>query len=163
MKKIEENAIKNKMTRNIFLIVLGFLAIGAIGGGIVLIISPKGELIGLPLSEFKNMPFDSYLIPGIILFSVLGVIPSLLIPALIKKPNSRIAEQINLFNDMHWSWTFSIYIAFALIGWIHIELIFLQGVVHWLQTFYMFYAVLIIIIALLPQIRNIYNKKNSND
>ena len=163
MKKIEENAIKNKMTRNIFLIVLGFLAIGAIGGGIVLIISPKGELIGLPLSEFKNMPFDSYLIPGIILFSVLGVIPSLLIPALIKKPNSRIAEQINLFNDMHWSWTFSIYVAFSLIGWIHIELIFLQGVVHWLQTFYMFYAVLIIIIALLPQIRYIYNKGNSID
>lgn len=163
MKKIEENAIKNKMTRNIFLIVLGFLAIGAIGGGIVLIISPKGELIGLPLSEFKNMPFDSYLIPGIILFSVLGVIPSLLIPALIKKPNSRIAEQINLFNDMHWSWTFSIYVAFSLIGWIHIELIFLQGVVHWLQTFYLFYAVLIIIIALLPQIRYIYNKGNSID
>jgi len=151
------------MTRNIFLIVLGFLAIGAIGGGIVLIISPKGELIGLPLSEFKNMPFDSYLIPGIILFSVLGVIPSLLIPALIKKPNSRIAEQINLFNDMHWSWTFSIYVAFSLIGWIHIELIFLQGVVHWLQTFYLFYAVLIIIIALLPQIRYIYNKGNSID
>ena len=163
MKKIEGNAIKDKMIRNIFLIVLGFLALGAIGGGIVLIISPKGELIGLPLSEFKNMPFDSYLIPGIILFSVLGVIPSLLITALIKKPNYRIAEQINLFNDMHWSWTFSIYVAFSLIGWIHIELIFLQGVVHWLQTFYMFYAVLIIIIALLPQIRYIYNKGNSID
>lgn len=163
MKKIEGNAIKNKMIRNIFLIVLGFLALGAIGGGIVLIISPTGELIGLPLSEFNNMPFDSYLTPGVILFSVLGVIPSLLIIALIKKPRSRIAEQINIFNDMHWSWTFSIYIAFTLIGWIHIELIFLQGVVHWLQTFYMFYAVLIIIIALLPQIRYIYNKGNSID
>ena len=163
MKKIEGNAIKNKMTRNIFLIVLGFLALGAIGGGIVLIISPTGKLIGLPLSEFNNMPFDSYLTPGVILFSVLGVIPSLLIIALIKKPRSRIAEQINIFNDMHWSWTFSIYIAFTLIGWIHIELIFLQGVVHWLQTFYMFYAVLIIIIALLPQMRYIYNKGNSID
>ena len=163
MKKNEENVITIKKIRNIFLIVLGFLALGAIGGGIVLIISPTGELIGLPLSEFNNMPFDSYLTPGVILFSVLGVIPSLLIIALIKKPKSRIAEQINIFNDMHWSWTFSIYIAFTLIGWIHIELIFLQGVVHWLQTFYMFYAVLIIIIALLPQIRYIYNKGNSID
>ena len=161
MKKNEENVIKTKRIRNIFLIVLGFLALGAIGGGMVLIISPDGELLGLPLSEFKNIPFTSFLIPGIILFSILGIIPSLLIIALLKKPESKIAEQINIFNDMHWSWTYSIYIAFTLIGWIHIELIFLQGVVHWLQTFYMFYAILIIIIALLPQMRFFYKKKSS--
>ena len=161
MKQNEENAFTIKKIRSIFLIVLGFLALGAIGGGLVLIISPAGELMGMPLSEFKNIPFDSYLIPGIILFSVLGVIPLLLIIALLKKPESKIAEQINIFKDMHWSWTYSIYIAFSLIGWIHIELIFLQGVVHWLHTFYMFYAILIIIIALLPQMRYLYKKKSS--
>jgi len=143
--------------RNIFLIVLGILASGAIGGGGVLIISPTGELIGLPLSELKNSPFDSFLLPGIILFSVLGLIPLLLIIALLKKPESRLAEKINLFKDMHWSWTFSIYIAFMLIGWIQIQMVFLQSV-HWLHTFYMFYAVAIIIIALLPQIRIFYKK-----
>ena len=161
MKRNKENVISIKRTRNVFLIVLGFLSLGALGGGIVLIISPDGELIGLPLSEFKNMPFSSYLIPGIILFSILGLIPSLLIIALLKKPESKLAEQINIFKDMHWSWTYSIYIAFALISWIHIELIFLQGVVHWLQTFYMFYAILIIIIALIPQMRYLYKKENT--
>ena len=163
MKKNEEDINAIKKIRNVFLIVLGFLAIGAIGGGIVLIISPTGESMGIPLSEFKNIPFDSYLIPGILLFSVLGVIPLLLIIALLKKPESKIAEHINIFKDMHWSWTFSIYIAFILIGWIHIQLIFLQGVVHWLQTFYMFYAILILIIALLPQMRYLYKKKSSID
>ena len=153
--------MKTKIARNIFLILLGFLAIGAIGGGVVLIISPTGELIGIPLSEFKNIPFNSYLIPGIILFSVLGLIPLLLIIALLKKPDSKLAEQINVFKDMHWSWTYSIYIAFTLIGWVHIELIFLQSAVHWLHTFYMFYAILIIIVALLPQMRHIYKKENS--
>ena len=161
MKGNEENWIKIKRTRNIFLMVLGFLALGAIGGGIVLMISPEGELIGLPLSVFKNMPFTNYLIPGIILFSILGLIPSLLIIALLKKPESKIAEQINIFKDMHWSWTYSIYIAFSLIGWIQIQLIFLQGSVHWLHTFYIFYAILIIIIALLPQMRYLYKKKSS--
>jgi len=160
MKQNEENAFTIKKIRSIFLIVLGFLALGAIGGGLVLIISPAGELMGMPLSEFKNIPFDSYLIPGIILFSVLGVIPLLLIIALLKKPESKIAEHINIFKDMHWSWTFSIYIAFILIGWIHIQLIFLEGAVHWLQTFYMFYAILIIIIALLPQMRYLYKRKS---
>ena len=153
--------MKTKIARNVLLLLLGFLALGAIGGGLVLIISPTGELLGIPVSEFKNSPFTSYLIPGIILFSVLGLIPLLLIIALLKKPKSKIAEQINLFRDMHWSWTYSIYIAFALIGWIHIQLIFLQGSVYWLHTFYMVYAILIIIIALLPQVRYLYKKESS--
>ncbi|MFC2117700.1 hypothetical protein ACFLSY_03555 [Bacteroidota bacterium] len=158
MKKNEENVTKVKRIRNMLLIVLGFLALGAIGGGAVLIISPTGEMIGMPLSEFKNLPFNSFLIPGIILFSVLGLVPLLLIIALLKKPESKLAEQFNIFKDMHWSWTYSIYIAFSLIAWVHIELIFLGSSVHWLQTFYMFYAILIIIIALLPQVRNLYKK-----
>ena len=149
--------MKVKIVKSIFLIILGFLAIGAIGGGIALIISPTGEMIGLPLSEFKNIPFNSFLVPGIILLFVLGVIPSLLIIALLRKPNSKIAERINIFSDMHWSWTFSIYIAFTLIFWIQIQMVFLQSV-HWLHTFYMFYAVAIIMIALLPQIRILYKQ-----
>ena len=159
MKTSHENINEIKRVQSIFLIVLGFLALGAIGGGIILIVSSDGALIGFPLSEFKNMPFTSYLIPGIILFSILGVAPSLLIIALLKKPESKIAEQFNIFRDMHWSWTYSIYIAFILIGWIQLQLIFLQGSVHWLQTFYMFYAILIMIIALLPQMRYLYKKK----
>ena len=157
MKKNGKNIVNPTGIRNLFLFVLGFLAAGALGGGLVLIISPDGQLLGLPLSEFNNLPFNSFLIPGIILFSVLGVIPSLLIIALLNKPGSKIAERINIFKDMHWSWTFSIYIAFTLIGWLQIQIVFLQSV-HWLHTFYMFYAVAIIMIALLPQVRNLYQK-----
>ncbi|MFC1731094.1 hypothetical protein ACFL6I_12240 [candidate division KSB1 bacterium] len=149
--------MKIKITRNIFLILLGFLGLGAIGGGGVLIISSTGELIGMPLSMLEKSPFNSFFIPGVILFSVLGLIPLLLIIALLKKPESKLAEQINLFKDMHWSWTYSIYIAFTLISWIQIQMVFLHAV-HWLHTFYMFYAIAIIIIALLPQIRNLYKK-----
>ena len=58
---------------------------------------------------------------------------------------------------MHWSWTFTIYVAFALIGWIQIEMLFLGGA-HWLQTFYMFLAVSIIFTALLPQVTDLYKK-----
>jgi magnesium-transporting ATPase (P-type) len=157
MKSKKENTIKIKKARNRLLILLGFLALGAIGGGGLLMISPTGELIGIPLSELRNSPFDSFLIPGLILFSILGVIPLTLIFALLKKPESKLAERINLFKDMHWSWTFSIYIAFTLICWIQIQMAFLQSV-HWLHTFYMFYAVAIIISALLPLVRSLYKK-----
>ena len=63
----------------------------------------------LPLSEFEKIPFNSFLIPGIILFSILGLIPLLLIRAFLKKTESKLAEYFNVFKDMHWSWTFSIY------------------------------------------------------
>ena len=153
----------SKTARNILLLVLAFLSLGAIGGGIVLIISPTGELMGMPLSEFKNIPFDSFMIPGIFLLVVLGIIPSMLIIALIKKPDSSLAESLNIFKDMHWTWSLCIYIAFILIAWIHIELIFMQGAVHWLQTFYMAYAVLILTLALLPGVRYLYKKHNNEE
>ena len=51
------------------------LALGAIGGGIALILGPRGEIIPLPVSALSGSPFDSYLIPGVILLTVLGLGP----------------------------------------------------------------------------------------
>jgi hypothetical protein len=147
-------------TRNILLYLLAFLGLGAIGGGGVFIISPGGKLMGMPISILNTSPFHNFLIPGIILFSVLGLVPLMLIIALVKKPQSKLAERINFFEDMHWSWSFTIYIAFILIFWIQIQMVFLSAV-HWLHTFYMFFAVVIIFVALLPQVRNLY-KTNCN-
>ncbi len=71
--------------RNIYLSLLAFLGLSAIGGGGALIISPSGKLLGgLPLSILERSPFNDFLFPGIILFIVLGIIPSLLIFALLK-------------------------------------------------------------------------------
>lgn len=149
--------MKNKTTMKFLLFLLAVLGLGAIGGGGVLIISPNGKLIGMPLSMLNESPFTDFLIPGIILFSVLGLVPIMLTFALLKKPASKLADRFNLFKDMHWSWTYSIYIAFVLIFWIQIQMMFLSAV-HWVHTFYMFFAVLIIFVALLPQVRNLYKK-----
>jgi hypothetical protein len=75
----------------------------------------------------------------------------------LKKPTNSFAEYFNFFKDMYWAWSFSIYVAFALIIWIQVETIFIQGV-GWLQTFYLLYAIPIIFVALLPQVRTIYKK-----
>ena len=150
--------MRQKTARNMHLILLAFLGLSAIGGGGALIISPSGKLLGgLPLSILDHSPFNDFLIPGIILFVILGVFPILIIVALLQKKVSKFAERFNLFSDMHWAWTFSIYIAFALIIWIQVETIFVQGV-GWLQTFYMLYSIPLLIAALLPQNRNIYKK-----
>lgn len=147
----------SKSTRNFLIGLLAFLGLGAIGGGGVLIISPSGKLIGMPLSMLSHSPFTNFLIPGIILFFVLGLFPMVIAIALINKPESEFAEHINFFSDMDWTWTMSIYIAFILIFWIQIEMVLLSAV-SWLHTFYMFLAVIIIFVALLPQVRNLYKK-----
>ncbi len=150
--------MKSTSAKNIHIFLLSFLGLSALGGGGTLIISPSGKLLGdLPLSILKDSPFDDFFIPGFILFFVLGVFPIFIVYALIKKTNSTFADRLNLFSDMHWAWTFSIYIAFALIIWIQVETIFIKGV-GWLQTFYMLYAIPMIISALLPQNRKIYKK-----
>ena len=51
------------------------LSIGALGGGIVLMIAPRGEIMPLPVSALAGSPFDSYFAPGLILFAVLGLGP----------------------------------------------------------------------------------------
>jgi hypothetical protein len=51
------------------------LSIGAIGGGVVLMLAPRGEIMPLPLSALAGSPFDTYFAPGLILFGVLGLGP----------------------------------------------------------------------------------------
>jgi len=144
-------------TRNFLLFLLGFLGIGAIFGGGALTISPSGALLRMPLSLLEKSPFVNYLIPGIILFLILGVAPIGMVFALIKKPAVKFAEKLNFFQDMHWSWSYTIYIAFALIIWLQVEMQILQAV-HWAHTFYMFFAIALIFVAFLPQVRNLYKK-----
>lgn len=52
-----------------------FLSVGAIGGGIALMLGPRGEILPLPLTPLQGSPFETYFVPGLILFAVLGLGP----------------------------------------------------------------------------------------
>lgn len=49
-----------------------FVGIGAMSGGLAAITSPQSPM-GVPVDILKNSPFSSFLIPGIILFTVIGL------------------------------------------------------------------------------------------
>jgi hypothetical protein len=51
------------------------LSIGALVGGLILMLAPRGEILPLPLSALAGSPFDTYFVPGLILFSVIGLGP----------------------------------------------------------------------------------------
>lgn len=149
--------MKTTRSLKVLFFLLALLGVGALGGGGVLIISPNGQLMGMPLSLLDQSPFNNFLIPGIVLFISLGLAPILLIYALLKIPANRFAEMLNFYKDMHWAWTYSIYMAFVLIMWIQIEMVFIQAV-SWLHTFYIIYALLILFVTLLPAVRHFYKK-----
>jgi hypothetical protein len=51
------------------------LGIGAIGGGLALMLGPHGEILPLPVSALTGSPFADYFIPGVILFAIIGLGP----------------------------------------------------------------------------------------
>jgi hypothetical protein len=152
--------MKTKASLYTLILLLGLLAVGAIFGGGALIISPSGELLKMPLSNLGASPFKDFLIPGIILISILGIVPGFLIFALLKQPKCKICESLNFFKDMHWAWSFCVYVAFALVIWIHVEVIFLHTVI-WVHTFYIIFALIMLFITLLPPIRKLYKKDDT--
>lgn len=61
--------------KNIYRILLAlhlFVGIGAMCGGTAAILEPY-EPLGMTVEALENSPFDSFLIPGIILFAVIGI------------------------------------------------------------------------------------------
>ena len=68
---------------------LALLGIGALYGGITLIIDPEGVLLGLPLTLLDHSMFKDFLIPGILLFALFGLIPVLIIRPLFTKKKNR--------------------------------------------------------------------------
>lgn len=92
---------ENRLFKRILIWLLGFLSIGAIYGGAMFIIIPDGTFFQIPLESLNNSPFTSFLIPGIILFIVFGLLPAYTIYALIKKPEIKILDFFNLLYDHH--------------------------------------------------------------
>ena len=92
----------------------GFVGLGAVAGGLAAIINPY-EPLGMSIEPLKNSPFSNYLIPGIILFTVIGL--GNIISALMFRFKSRFQGYISSV----FSW--------ALVIWIIVQCIMLNGVV----------------------------------
>ena len=133
-----------------------FQAVGALAGGAVLVTSPKGGIIKMPLSSLKGSPFSDFLIPGIILFVVLGVGPLVVAWALLRRPRSAALEAVNPFRHEYWGWTLSGVIGVGLVIWIAVEVLIVP--LSFLQPFYAGVGLVIIALTLAPPVRAFYRR-----
>ena len=122
-----------KVVRAIAIATLAFLGIGAAAGGLMLIADPTGKRIGMPLSFLDHSPFQSFLIPGIILLVANGILSLLIMAATIRR-------------SAGYGW----WVAFqgcVLTGWITVEVIMMR-VAAWPHYIYWGIGLVLIVTGL---------------
>jgi len=149
---------KKPLTCKLLIFLHILLGVGAVFGGLVLVIDPSGGLIKMPMTFLENSPFNNFLIPGIILLVILGIFPLITAYALISKWDWKAANRLNLFSEMHWSWAYSLYIGFALIIWITVEGLIMKqiAVIH---VVYIILGLVIQAITVLPSVQKYYRAR----
>lgn len=135
---------------------LCFLSVGAIYGGGSMIISPDGSLLKMDKAWLDKIPFSSFLIPGIILFTLLGIFPLIALAGLFIRKSNRFFNFINIYPDISWGWTFSLYSGIISIIWIIVQQLTTEYFI--LQPIISGVGITIIILCLLPNIQKYYTK-----
>jgi hypothetical protein len=122
-----------KVFRYIAMLLLLFNGISAVFGGYVLIDDPTGGGMQMPVELMKTGPFRDYLIPGIYLFSVLGV--GSLVVLFMVIFHTRYHAQAVLFEGL------------ATIAWIVTQMIVVQDIVL-LQIIYLSVGAILVLCSL---------------
>ena len=104
-----------KIINRLLLILHGFVGLGAMGGGMMAILNPDGPG-GMAVDVLKNSPFSNFLIPGIILFAVIGL--------------GNIFSSITVLLKSKYQGYISSVFGWALVIWIIVQCIMLQMVIY---------------------------------
>ncbi|MDZ5781930.1 hypothetical protein [Marinococcus luteus] len=150
--------VKKQKTAGCYMLIFFHLLLGsgALAGGGLLIISPDGSMFSMPLEILRNTPFNSFLIPGIILLTCLGILPLVTAVFLASEKPFKILGKLSLYKEAHGAWNSSLYIGFILIVWITVQMYLIKEVVF-LHIFYILLGLLIQLITLLPSVKNHYS------
>ncbi len=131
---------------------LAFLSLSALFGGLVLVGSPSGAWLHIPLSVLQHSPFSDFLIPGLILGLVFGVGSFFAALALWLRPAWGLGTALARLTRQHWAWSAALALGIGQIIWIVTETLMLRGA-SWLGLIFGSLGVLIVVLALQPRVR----------
>jgi hypothetical protein len=110
-----------------------FLGIGALFGGIQFILAPDGHLLGIPLRMLAGTPFHSFLVPGILLFTFVGLGPMV---AAALTARRRAVGPLAAFA-----------VGLTLMVWITVEMVIFAGVTSLFWAFYLVLGTVIVAVG----------------
>lgn len=118
--------------KSILFIMNSIVAVSAIISGILMVLVPDGSLLALSTGLLYETPFHDFLLPGVLLCSVVGGVNlTAVIFSLLNHPS-------------RYNWAIAGGIVSG--GWMLVEFIMISDI-HWLQMVYMFCSVMIILTA----------------
>ena len=126
-----------------------FLGASGLFGGTAFLAAPDGHLIGAPRVWLDQIPFASFLVPGLLLFLVIGVLPLAIAAALIWRPLP--ARRIG---GLYWGWTAIGLAGFGIIVFQLVELTMIAP--SFLHAIYVATGAAIVALALTRGVRGYY-------
>ncbi|MFN2236830.1 MAG: DUF2127 domain-containing protein [Anaerolineales bacterium] len=122
-----------RVTKNLLVILFVFLSLSGLFG-ILFLIDPSGDLVGMPLSHLDNLPIDTFFLPGLYLLIVYGIGSAVI--------------AYGLLRQLFWAPIAGLLLGLVLIGWV-IGQIILWGEPAMLQYLYLSVGVAIFLLSLM--------------
>lgn len=126
---------------------------GGFAGGIMMLMDPSGDLLGVA-DVLPMLPVPNFILPGIFLLVVMGIFPLLLAVALIARPSWPWMDSLLQWSNHFWAWTGTLILVAILALWLIFE-IWLIGTFP-ITNITAVLGLLILFFALLPGVRNYY-------
>ena len=126
---------------------------GGFAGGIMMLIDPSGEMLGVA-ETLPLLPVPNFTLPGLFLLIVMGLFPLVLAITLITRPDWPWLDSLLGWSNHYWAWTSTLILVAILALWLLYEvwLIGLFPITNITGTV----GILIFIFAMLPGVRNYY-------
>jgi hypothetical protein len=128
-----------------------FLAFGGFYGGLAMLRDPSGASLGMDV-VLPRLPVPNYVLPGIFLVVVMGLVPLGLAYGLLARPAWRWTGAVARLSGHHWAWTGALLLGVVLVLWLAVQA-WLIGFTWPIQFVTAGNAVAIVVLALLPAVR----------
>lgn len=120
-----------------------FQGISGLYGGIALVMDPSGDLLQMSISILENSPFENFLIPGLILLTILGIFPIIVV--------------YGFWKHRFWSWNGALTVSISLIIWICVQIWMIgYNPEPPLQLIYGLLGLVLFILTIIPSVRNAF-------
>jgi uncharacterized BrkB/YihY/UPF0761 family membrane protein len=125
---------------SLWLYLAGALGLGAsaLFGGGMLVRDPTGASMEMPVEWLGGTPFPDYLVPGLLLFTVLGV--------------GSFVVTYGLLRRRDWALTAAVGLGVALVGWLVVQMVLIQ-MFHPFHVIYGGLGVALVLLATRPSMR----------